>query len=77
MNLSSDFMPPAKPKTKRTTRPSGGGGKTIGVHVPSEKALAHLYRRMEAEYRSASEIMYLLLRSDMEQYEAQQNQSNN
>jgi hypothetical protein len=75
MNRTTDFMP--KTTTRRPSRPRRGDGKTIGVHVPTKEDLNHLYRRMKDEYRSASEIMYLFLRADRLQYEAQQNQNNN
>jgi hypothetical protein len=72
MNVSADFMPP---KPKRPAKPRKFG-KTVGVHIPDEKDYKFLLQKMEAEYRSASEIMYLLIRRERENFEGQ-NPTNN
>lgn len=71
MNMQTGFMPkPKKPGRPPQAKPAIH--KTIGVHVRSEKDLVYLYARAEAEYRSASQVMYLMLKREREAAEAAQ-----
>ena len=62
-------------KPKRPAKPRKFG-KTIGVHFADEKDYKFLLQQMEAEYRSASEILYLLFRQKRKNSESE-NPGNN